>query len=130
MKIEDCLRSTVKNTSLFILAMNPHQVLLGPQEMISTEEIDELDLTEEQKKAIKKALTDYRFILSRTYRDKVYRLCCLLHEEDKEVVSYDTIGKLFKIKRTHGAIIDEFRKSLKDPKEPHRPYFLDDEKIL
>lgn len=113
--------------------MNIHHQLLDPQDTIRIEDVDNIELLDdEQKIAVKKALSDIRFLMSTTYREQVFRLCSLLHgptENGSPIVSYDTIGALFAHPRTHGAIIDEFRKSLFEPNAPHRPFILLDEEI-
>ena len=114
------------------MTVNIHHQLLGPQDTISFKDVDDLELTDEQKLAIKKALTDLRFLMSNTYREQVFRLCSLLHgpeEDGGPIVSYDTIGSLFAQPRTHGAITDEFRKSLFEPNAPHRPFILLEDEI-
>ena len=98
--------------------------------MISPDDVVQLELTTEQKVEVKKALEDFRFRIAPTYRDQVYRLCSLLHKKDELVVSYEVIGKLFATPRSHGAITDEFQKSLRtDSNDLHRPYILTEEEI-
>lgn len=117
-------------TSLFNMTVNKYHQMLGPQQMISPDDVAHLELTNEQKVEVKKALEDFRFRIAPTYRDQVYRLCSLLHKKDELVVSYEVIGKLFATPRSHGAITDEYKKSQRpDSNEPHRPYILTEEEI-
>lgn len=43
------------------MAVNKYHQLLGPQQMISPDDVAQLELTTEQKVEVKKALEDFRF---------------------------------------------------------------------